>query len=280
MKDNNKLLIESIPIAKGGNLMTQSQAVLVVLPTLGQRIKTFRETLESIKVEQSLVSLRLVVVVPPEAHEARKVAKEFGATLVDDPGLGISHAINLGVAQSQSEDYYAWMGDDDLFRRGGLKSLLDLFSKSPRAVVAYGACEYIDEKGDLISINSAGKLATFLLPWGPDLIPHPGSMIRLDALKEAGPFDVSLKYAMDLDMFLRLKKCGEFVSTKRVVSAFRWHPDSLTVASRNASGKEAEKVKYSHLPILVRPFNFLWKYPVRWASNFAARFVTFKSKRI
>lgn len=260
--------------------MTQPHKVLVVLPTLGQRISTLRQTLESIKVEQTMIDLHLVVVVPSKAEEARLLASEYGATLVDDPGLGISHAINLGIAKSNSEEFYAWMGDDDLFRRGGLKKLLFLFENNPGAVVAYGACEYIDPEGKLIATNSAGNLAKFILSWGPDLIPHPGSMIRMSSLKKAGNFDVSLKYAMDLDMFLRLRKLGKFVSTRSVVSAFRWHPNSLTVASRKESGSEAEKVKYSHLPRFLKPFNFLWKYPVRWASVFAAKSLNIKTENL
>lgn len=257
--------------------MNQLNKVLVVLPTLGQRISTLKLTLESIKSQEKSVNLRLVVVVPPSAIEARSLATDFGATIVDDPGLGISHAINLGIAESKSENFYAWMGDDDLFRPGGLLKLLGLFERYPEAIVAYGACDYIDPEGKLIATNSAGKLARYLLAWGPDLIPHPGSMIRMSILKKAGPFDESLKFAMDLDMFLRLVKMGKFAATRDVVSAFRWHPNSLTVSSREASGREAEKVKLSHLPSALRPFNFLWKYPVRWASKFAAKSLNSKA---
>lgn len=258
---------------------SRSSRILVVLPTLGDRLSTLRETLETIKAEKSLVSLRLVVVAPSSAHEARALAKTYGATLIDDPKLGISEAINLGVKAREGEEYYAWMGDDDLFRFGGLSILQDLLDSDKSAIASYGACEYIDPEGRILATNRAGKLAQFLLAWGPDLIPHPGSMIRINELEAIGGFDQSLKYAMDLDAFLKLQKRGKFACTTQVVSAFRWHPDSLTVANRMNSTRESEAVKAKHLPKYLSPFRFFWLYPVRWASYYAARKISQIAKK-
>lgn len=252
--------------------------ILVVLPTLGDRLETLRETLESIEQQRDDVALRLVLVAPSSAKAARKLGESFGATVVDDPKRGISEAINRGIAARESEEFYAWMGDDDLFRPGGLKVLQSLLDQHPAAVVSYGGCDYINPAGDTAAEFRAGKLAQFLLPWGPDLIPHPGSMIRLDELEAIGGFDPKLKYAMDLDAFLKLRKLGKFVCTKKPVSAFRWHPDSLTVANRRNSSMESEAVKATHLPAGLRPFRYLWQYPVRWASAAAARRVSRKAR--
>jgi glycosyltransferase involved in cell wall biosynthesis len=244
--------------------------VLVVLPTLGDRIDTLKETLESIVEQRTNVTLTAAVVVPKAATEARALAESYGALIVDDPKEGISAAINRGLAARTTERFYAWVGDDDLFRPSGLATLKALLEKHQDAVLAYGGCEYIDPTGKILALSNAGGLAKFLLPWGPDLIPHPGTMIRLDALGAIGGFDVSLKYAMDLDAFLKLRSHGRFVWTRAAVSAFRWHPDSLTVANRLDSSLESERVKRNHLPRVLRPISAVWSYPIRWASGFAA----------
>ena len=83
-------------------------------------------------------------------------------------------------------------------------------------MLAFGGCDYIDADGRTIAVSNAGRLATFLLPWGPDLIPHPGTMVRLDALEAIGGFDRSLKYAMDLDAFLKLRAHGRFAWTREI----------------------------------------------------------------
>ena len=242
----------------------------MVLPTLGDRLDTLRETLESVELQRAEVPLTLVVVAPPTALAARELAASFGAVVVDDPKEGISAAINYGLAARTTETYYAWIGDDDIFRPGGLRTLRGILEARPKAVLAFGGCDYIDARGRTIATSNAAWLAVFLLSWGPDLIPHPGTMVRLDDLQAIGGFDVTLKYAMDLDAFLSLRSHGSFAHTRTSVSGFRWHPDSLTVANRLASSRESEAVKRRHLPAALRPISPLWQYPIRWASAFAA----------
>lgn len=252
-----------------GTLRTASGRILVVLPTLGERLGTLAQTLESIDAQRDEVDLRLVVVLPTGAVEAASLAAAHGADIVDDPGLGMSEAINAGVRAADDETYYAWMGDDDLFRPHGLRRLRALFDLDPRAIVAFGACEHIGPDGQVIGRSAAGRIAPWLMTWGPNLVPHPGSMIRLDALHEVGPFDATLKYAMDLDMFLRLHRLGRFASTRQTVSAFRWHPDSLTVSNREASVAESQAVRRRHLPAWLRPVAPAWENPWRWAGAVA-----------
>ena len=254
--------------------------VLVVLPTLGDRLAYLEETLRTIDAERARVDLTLVVVLPAGAVQARSIAEAHQGVIVEDPRRGISEAINAGIRAATNEEYYAWIGDDDLFRPGALSQLRDLLEANPDAVVSYGGCDYIDPEGRLIGTSRAGRAAQWLLPWGPDLIPHPGSMIRLGALREVGLFDTSLKYVLDLDVFLKLRSRGRFVCTRRSVSAFRWHPSSLTVANRAAASAEAEAVKRRHLPQLLQPVSPVWHVPVKWAASVAARGVSRRAFRL
>lgn len=257
--------------------MTAAPDVLVVLPTLGDRLETLRQTLESVEEQRADVHLTLVVVVPEKAIAARELAERYGAVIVSDPKTGISAAINCGLDARTTERFYAWIGDDDLFRPGGLRTLLALINGTQHTVVAYGGCDYIDGAGDVQFTSAAGAAAGFLLPWGPDLIPHPGSMIRIDDLDAVGRYDTSLKFALDLDVFLKLRTRGRFVHTRAVVSAFRWHADSLTVSDRGGSSREAEAVKRAHLPRVLRPLSPLWNRPVSWAAAVAAKRLSSRS---
>lgn len=254
--------------------------VLVVLPTLGDRLDLLAITLKTVDQQRRDLDLTLAVIIPPTATEARALAEQHGALLIDDPRTGLTGAINAGIEARTDEEFYAWIGDDDLFRPGGLARLRELLDAHSDAVLSFGGCDYIDPNGRTIAVSNAGPLAPALLAWGPDLIPHPGTMIRLDALNAVGNFDVALKYAMDLDVFLKLRKHGRFVWTRDAVSAFRWHPESLTVANRAASSAEAESIKRGHLPPVLRPVSPLWHVPIRWASRFAASRVTAGARRL
>lgn len=250
----------------------------VVLPTLGERLETLEEALSS--VASQTVRTRVVLVVPSAATGARAIGRRYNATLLDDPGRGLAAAMNTGLGLEGDEAYFAWLNDDDLLRPGGLDLLTRLLDASPDAPAAYGACDYIDEHNRLIGTSRLGPWAARILPWGPDLVPMPSTLTRLDAVRQVGGYCESLRFAIDLDLLRRLQRLGRFVSTRASVAAFRWHADSLTVANRRASVAETERVKRRYLPETLQPFAPLWHVPVRWATYAAARGVQRRAQRL
>jgi glycosyltransferase involved in cell wall biosynthesis len=255
-------------------------AVLVVLPTLGDRLDTLRDAFESVVAQRVDAEITLVVVAPSNATRARELALEYGAILIDDPKRGLAGAMNAGLASRKGEKYYLGLGDDDLLRPGSIRMLLQLMAVRDSNVVAYGACDYIDAESRLLGRNNAGPWAARILSWGPNLVPHPGTLIQLDALIASGGFDEGLPYTMDLDAFLSLKKRGTFASTRVPTAAFRWHADSLTVADRGRSTREARLVKQRHLPAALRVVSAVWLFPVQWATTTAGAVVSRRSRRI
>lgn len=247
---------------------TRRSRVLIVIPTLGERLDLLKQTLHSLTKQDA--EKPDIIVVCPRKPEVRQLAKKFGAAIADDPG-GLSAALNVGFALARPwHEYGAWMGDDDLLRPGSLKTTVNTLDANPQAILAFGYCEYVNNSGRVLFTNRAGRLALGLMKWGPNLVPLPGLLYRLAAVREAGNYDESLKYSMDLDMWLRLKKKGSFVNTHKVLGAFRWHPTSTTVANRNASLNEAEIVKRRYLSKFIRPLAIFWEKPVRFATKLAA----------
>ena len=253
-------------------------ALLVVLPTLGVRLEFLEATLRSCKELAEQVPTTVAMVVPAHAESARDLGLDYGAVLIDDPGTGMADAVNAGLGARSAENFYVWVGDDDELVPAGVVALMRALEEQASAVVAYGHCDYIDGAGRTIGRSKAGGLATLLLPWGPNLIPHPGTVVRLDALEAVGGFDSRLSYALDLDVFLKLRRVGGFISQPTVSARFRWHADSATVADRSASAKEAMAVKNRHLPAWLRSVSWIWNYPVSWASQVAAWAVTLRAR--
>jgi GT2 family glycosyltransferase len=244
--------------------------VLLVVPTLGRRPELLRLTLNSI-VGQTGERADVVVVVPPDALEARALARAAGAMLIDDPG-GISAAVNVGWAQADAAHIYMnWIGDDDLLAVNALHTAVTALDADPGAVVAFGHCDYIDDEGRFLFSSKAGRLAPWLMRWGPDLVPQPGALFRRSAVVSVGGLDDELNYAMDLDLLLRLRLRGHFINTGETLASFRWHPTSTTVANRNPSLDEAEAVKRRYLSSRARTVAPLWEGAVRVATKLAAR---------
>lgn len=252
------------------NTTSDKPRILIVIPTLGRRIEYLRLALESIELQKPTL-YDTVMIFPLDNAEAVKLAEEFNVNMVNDPG-GMSAAVNAGIATAKPwHEFIVWMGDDDLLMPNSLETSLMALDKRPDAVVAFGYCDYINSNGDFIFSSRAGNIAPWIMTWGPDLVPMMGLMMRISALKQVGEFDVNNKWCMDLDMLLRLRKIGKFVNTKSTLSAFRWHPNSQTVSNRPILLKEAEIVKRKHLPKYVKPFAFLWEWPVRLATAIAAK---------
>jgi hypothetical protein len=255
-------------------------ALLVVLPTLGDRPQFLEATLQSCRELAELVPTTVAMVVPAHAESARALGSHYGALLIDDPGTGMADAVNAGLGARTTEDFYVWVGDDDELVPAGVVALMRTLETRLPAVVAYGQCEYIDGSGRVIGRSKAGPFAKLLVSWGPNLIPHPGTVIRLDGLEAVGGFDSRLRYALDLDVFLKLRRVGQFVSQPAVSARFRWHADSATVADRSASAREAMAVKNRHVPAWLRGVSWLWNYPVAWASAVAAWAVTVRARKL
>ena len=251
--------------------------VLIVIPTLGQRVDYLRQTLESIRNQQ--VEADITVVTPASAVAARSLAHEFNAKVIDDPG-SLPGAINLGIAEAGVQHRYVnWLGDDDLLTPGSLQATQAALDSDSGAVLAYGACEYIDGQGQILWVSRAGKWAQRILSWGPDLIPQPGMLVRRDAWTAVSGLDTSLRFAFDLDLLLKLRGQGGFVDVGQVVSQFRWHPESLTVSDRTSSLNESEEIKRRYLSARARKLSWMWEKPVRGATRVAAQSVTRRARR-
>lgn len=191
--------------------------------------------------------------------------------MIDDPGA-LPAAINLGIERSlRGHRFVSWLGDDDLLEPGSFEAVVDLLEKSPEASAGFGACRYIDEEDRELWVSRAGRWAPVILAWGPDLIPQPGMLIRSGAWRRVGGLDCSYELAFDLDLLLRLKRVGALVSTRTVVSSFRWHGDSLTVDDRDRNLRESERAKRAALGPIGRNVAWLWELPVRVATLLAVK---------
>ncbi len=252
--------------------------ILIVVATLGQRIDFLRQTLTSIR-EQSLPS-DVVIVAPTQIDAVRALAAEFGTQLLPDPG-SLAKAINLGMAAAEPcHEFVNWLNDDDLLEPGALAATVGALDADDSAVVAFGACRYIDPEGRQLWVSKAGPWAPRILKWGPDLIPQPGMLVRTASWRDVGGLDESFRFAFDLDLLLKLQRIGGFVNVGTVVSSFRWHPDSLTVGDRTTSLQESERARRRALSPFARRCSWMWEGPVRLATRVAASEVQRRAARL
>lgn len=252
--------------------------VLFTVPTLGIRMELLRDSLDSIRA-QGIPGVDLVLVAPPR-EDLQALAEEYQARLIADPVRGLSGALNAGLAAARpGTDFFAWLGDDDLLTPGSLQLALDALDRHPEASMVYGWCDYMSPDGTVLFSNRAGKWAARLIGWGPNLIPQPGSVQRLDMTRQVGGLDESLKFGMDLDLFLRLRQLGSLANVGATLAQFRWHPDSTTVSDQDGSSREAEAIRLRYLGPTARATRPVVRGPVMWSLAQARAHVTRRSRR-
>lgn len=252
---------------------------LIVVPTLGRRPDLLERSLSSIA-SQEIEGLDLVVVAPDDTGIA-PVAHRHGGRFVPDPGRGgLSGALNAGLAAAAPDTtYFSWLGDDDLLTPGSLRATVDALEGAKDAVLAFGWCDYIDIQDRVVFHSRAGRVAAAILGWGPNLIPQPGCLMRYDAVVAAGGLDESVRLAMDLDLFLRLRRQGRFITLPQTLACFRWHDDSATVGNENASMEESDQLRMKYMSRPAAAAYQLLRWPGRLALWLAKRRVDHNRRR-
>lgn len=224
----------------------QVPTVHLVVPTLGQRLDMLDLALGSIT-DQRDISIDLTVVAKQLSPALQTQCIRHGARLLEQSGSGMSQAINQGWSHSQRDStYWAWLGDDDLLAPGALAAATQYLEDSRGTVMVFGRCLYIDEVGHPLWEARPTSAAVRLLRRGPDLVPQPGSVARASAIRQVGLLDEGLRFAMDLDLFIRLRSAGRIDYLPRRLASFRWHTGSTTVSSLDQSIAEAAEVRRRH----------------------------------
>lgn len=244
----------------GDNTKVPAPKTAIIVPTLGQRPQYLRECLSSIR-QSGRVHIRLVA---PSSYQPSSEIRELCDDIVTDLGGGLANAIHSAITTLPTSIFYVnWLGDDDQLLPGGIETLEKGLEDGTEAVLAFGGCAYVDAAGRAIFVNRSGAWASPLLSIGPQLVSQPAVLLRRATYERVGGLDTSLRFAFDLDLLLKARRTGKLRHVDKVVAAYRWHPDALTVGGRRQSVTEASHVRKQHLPPVLRRVSILWEPLVR-----------------
>ena len=238
------------------NNQKKSPSAAIIVPTLGLRPRYLDECIRSILNAGN----SLIVVVSPHNVAFSGFVKSKVGLFIQESGNGLAAAINLAVANLPPEiEFFNWLGDDDLLTEDSISKCIGALQVSHRTSAVYGQCEYVDSHSKKVGVNYSGNWAKKILRFGPDLIPQPGALFRINSFNAVGGLNTQYKYEFDFDLFIKLLKIGELTYLPEVLGKFRWHPDSLSVKLRMASVLEGSKVRKSYLPSFIRHISFCWE---------------------
>ena len=228
--------------------------IVCILPTLGRNLDWLEESMSSVHSQDALVSG--ILATDKIGFELKYLCEKYDFEILKTSSKGVFAVINE-VLNIKHEDFdaYFFLGDDDLMHASAVRNLCAILQKG-NLDIAYGKINYIDEDGSEIFINHAFSISKHFLRIFPNLIPNPGTIIKMEVWKKLGGYNLNYKYAADLDFWIRSRKDFRIGATKHLVASFRYHDNSLTGGNRDSSRKEAEEIRVAGLNILNRKIVF------------------------
>ena len=154
---------------------------------------------------------------------------------------GISHAMNRGIAAARG-DIVAHLHADDYYASS------DVLASVATAMQASGREWLVGELAVLA--NGVVQPPQRRRAWsyralvsGRAFVPHPATFVRRALFDTMGPFDEQLRYAMDIDLWLRLAAHTPPAILPQVLAVFRDHAGSVSSANKLLARQEEWRVR-------------------------------------
>ncbi len=166
----------------------------------------------------------------------RRYEKHF-AFWTSERDAGQSDALNRGFARATGE-IFGWLNSDDVLLPNALQTIGAYFAQHPDCdfVTGDGVFINVDASRELYYVRAAAYSFNDLLRYDKDkYLPQPSVFFSRRAFERVGGLDNSLRYVMDLDLWLRLRQQFELHYLPQCLAQMRLHDDAKSQAADQAA---------------------------------------------
>ena len=206
-----------------------SPLVSIVTPSYNQAA-FLRETMESV-LTQDYPRVEYIVMDGGSTDGSVEIIREYAPRLAywqSARDAGQADAINQGWQRARGE-IVSYLNSDDTLHPHAVRLSVEALQKNPDAGFSYGACAWVNARGERIGLIEAKQftLADLLLQ---NRFAQPSVFVRRAALERVGMLDTAMHYLMDYDLWLRLALHFPVARVSEIISNFRLHDDSKTAS--------------------------------------------------
>jgi glycosyltransferase involved in cell wall biosynthesis len=161
--------------------------------------------------------------------------------VVSEPDKGQSDAMNKGITLAKYRTI-SFLNVDDFMEPSTVADVIARLKNAPDLHFLVGNCNLRSLDGKILAVNRPHQVAFERLMLESPLFPFPSNPSayfydrRLHEL--VGPYDVSLRYTMDLEFILRMSRVAKVRYVDAVWGNFVLHEDCKTASNGNSGQVE------------------------------------------
>jgi glycosyltransferase involved in cell wall biosynthesis len=199
---------------------------------------------------QTLTDFEFIILNDGSTDDSQRILEEFAAgdgriRLVSWPNHGITPS-RVALLSMARAPLVAIMDGDDVSLPDRLRVQADYLAAHPKCVAVGCRVMMIDDQGQPLrtwSLEQTHKeIVTAYLERRGSAIVHPSVMMRADAVRAAGGYDVRYATCEDQDLFLRLAERGELANVPEILFHYRQHVASTCHSQARQLWKDSEAI--------------------------------------
>ncbi len=182
------------------------------------------QTIQSV-LSQNYPNLEYIIIDGGSTDNSIEIIKKYENQLsywVSEPDNGLYHAVQKGFDKSTGE-IMAWLNSDDLYHQKSFFSVAEIFSRFDEVNWIQGTPSFFDEIGRVVSVGTIKRWSKLDYYLGNFQWIQQESVFWTRSLwvKSGSKMDVSMKYAGDLELWLRFFKYEKLFSVSALLAGFR-----------------------------------------------------------
>lgn len=248
----------------------------VIIPTLN-RAKYLERSLLSVIREMSeyYPHTEIIVIDGGSTDDTTNILRRYDNRItywVSEPDKGAADAINKGLRVAKGE-VIRYFSDDDEMLPGHTHVVIQFMMNNPDVdIVAAHANIYREkEDGSLSKLDMKqleSKITYKNFPYATGWIIHENTFFRKNVFDTIGPYDTSIKYSFDVELWWRALKMGKTIYGLPLVISNRYlQPTSGSQIGGKLIFREFEHIYKKHAPrIALYRFYYEWLIKPRIAA--------------